>query len=47
MKTNRHSHSSNKGSLAITGIGGVVGLNHNFDVCIISFKSFPFLRIHY
>jgi hypothetical protein len=33
-QTNRHSHSSNKGSLNIAGTGGVVGLNHNFELLL-------------
>jgi hypothetical protein len=34
MKTNRHSHSSNKGSLGHLGIEVNVGLNHNFELLL-------------
>ena len=34
MKTNRHSHSSNKGPLQFHGTVGEVGLNHNFELLL-------------
>ena len=34
MKTNRHSHSSNKGPLRFRGTVGEVGLNHNFELLL-------------
>ena len=34
MKTNRHSHSSNKGPLRSYGTVGKVGLNHNFELLL-------------